>query len=74
MAFERLQPREPSESAVRLAVAAVEDSGRPLDPDAGDPDTSPTSLGLPPMEEDPPRLQHQNVCPHCGAPLRQNGS
>jgi hypothetical protein len=26
------------------------------------------------MEEDPPRLHHQNVCPHCGTPLRQNGS
>jgi hypothetical protein len=54
---------------VRLAVAAVEDSGRPLDLDAGDADSSPTSLGLPAMQE-------SNLCPHrrwvcadCGVPL-----
>ena len=68
------QSRKAAESAVHLAITAVENSGRPLELDAGDADSSPTSLGLPPMEEDPPRLHHQNVCPHCGTPLRQNGS
>jgi len=68
------QSRKAAASAVRLAITAVESSGRSIELDAGDPDTSPNSLGLPPMEEDPPRLHHQNVCPHCGTPLRQNGS
>ena len=46
------QPREPVESAVEMAVAAVEDSPRPspLDTDM-DIDTDPTTLGLDDCDE-----------------------
>ena len=54
---------------VRLAVAAIEDSGRPLDLDAGDADSSPTSLGLPDVQEARPCKHHQYVCAECGAPF-----
>jgi hypothetical protein len=57
------------ESAVDLAVAAVEDSGRPLDIDAGDVDLSPTALDLPAVHEPATCSHHRYVCAMCGMPL-----
>jgi hypothetical protein len=57
-----------------MAIAAIEDSGRPLELTAGDPDTSPTALTLPGTQEAGTCRRHQWVCANCGAPLRQNGS
>lgn len=64
--------RIPIQSAVRMAIAAVVDSGRPLDLDAGDSDTSPTSLNLPAPEESTACLHHRHVCGLCDMPLRHN--
>lgn len=44
-----------------LAVLAVRGSGRPLDVGVGDPDTSPTSLGIPAPEE-PNTVLISSVC------------
>jgi len=74
MAPGSLQPKKPRIADVGLAIAAVEDSGSPLDLDAGDPDTSPASLGLPTTQEDTPCPHHRYVCANCGAPLHQTGS
>jgi len=63
-----------AESAAEMAIAAIEDSGRPLELTAGDPDTSPTALTLPVTPEAGTCRRHQWVCANCGAPLRQNGS
>jgi hypothetical protein len=61
-----------TESAVRLAVSAVEDSGRPLDLDAGDADTSPTYLGLPATQESAACPHRRCVCVDCGSPQRRD--
>jgi hypothetical protein len=70
MAIRKRQPKEPREFDVDLAVAAIEDTGRPLDLDAGDPDTSPTALTLPGTQEAGTCRRHRWVCADCGAPLR----
>jgi len=69
MALRNLQPKKPIDSAVDLAVAAVEDSGQALDLDAGDPDISPVSLGLPPPVKAKACSHHRYVCAVCGMPL-----
>jgi hypothetical protein len=69
MAFRKSQPEKPKKLDVDLAVRAVEDSGRPLDLDAGDPDSSPTSLGLPAPQEAKACPHHRYVCAVCGMPL-----
>ncbi len=61
--------KERIDSAVDLAVAAVEDSGRSLDIDAGDPDCSPTSLGLPAVRESAPCKHRRWICADCGTRL-----
>lgn len=61
-----------TESAVDLAVAAVEDSGRPMDIDAGDVDPSPTALDLPDAQEAGPCPHRRYVCAVCGSPLRRS--
>jgi hypothetical protein len=55
-----------------MAIGAVEESGCPLDLDAGDADTSPTSLGLPQKERREScsrRRRPVDTCPECGSPL-----
>jgi hypothetical protein len=61
-------------AAVDLAVAAVQGSGRPLDIGVGDPDTSPTSLGLPAPQQTMECSHHQYVCAICGTPLGGDAS
>jgi hypothetical protein len=72
MATRSLRRKRAMTTDVDLAVAAVEDSGRPLDLEVGDPDTSPTSLGLPPAQPAAVCQHHQYVCAVCGTPLRRN--
>ena len=73
MATGKAPKSEPKEPAVHLAVAAVNDSGRPLDIDAGDVDTSPTALDLPKQKRRATcsRCGRPAVdrCPQCGSPL-----
>jgi hypothetical protein len=64
------QPRKAAESAVDLAITAVENSGRPLELDAGDADSSPTSLGLRVPQQTKACPHDRYVCANCGAPLR----
>jgi hypothetical protein len=71
MATRSPQPKKPMMTDVDLAVAAVEESGRPLDLDVGDLDTSPTSIGLPAPQEAEPCSHHRYVCAKCGRPLRR---
>jgi hypothetical protein len=59
-------------TAVGLAVLAVQGSGRPLEVGVGDPDTSPTSLGLPTPQQTTPCSHHQYVCAICGTALQGN--
>jgi len=47
MALRRHQPKKPKESAVALAIAALDGNEHPLDMDMGDIDPDPTSLDLP---------------------------
>lgn len=72
MATGKAPKSEPKESAVHLAVAAVNDSGRPLDIDAGDVDTSPTALDLPAVHGPATCSLHRYVCANCGTPLGRN--
>ncbi|SPE34656.1 hypothetical protein SBA2_980011 [Acidobacteriia bacterium SbA2] len=74
MATRSPQPKRPIATDADLAIAAIEGNGRPLDLDAGDPDTSPTALTLPGTPEAGTCRRHQWVCANCGSPLRQNGS
>ena len=69
MATRKLKNQQPKESAVDLAVRAVEDSGHPLDIDAGDLDSSPTNLGLPVPHGAKACSHHRYVCAMCGMPL-----
>ena len=69
MATKSLQRRKPRIPDVALALEAIEGIGRPLDLDAGDPDTSPTSLGLPAPQEAKACSHHRYVCAVCGMPL-----
>jgi hypothetical protein len=64
------QPRNAVESTMDLAIAAIEESGRPLELAVGDPDTSPTALTLPVTQEAGRCRSHRWVCADCGAPLR----
>jgi hypothetical protein len=64
------QPRKALESALEMAIAALEDSGRPLELAVGDPDTSPTALTLPVPQEAGTCRRHRWVCADCGTPLR----
>ena len=61
MGTKSLRPKKPMRTAVDLAVAAVEDSGHPLDLDVGDLDTSPTVLDL-------PQKERRESCSRCGRP------
>jgi hypothetical protein len=70
MAVEKPQRQFPIRSVVRMAIAAVQGSGHPLDIDAGDPDTAPTSLGLPAPQGTVKCSHHRYVCAVCGKPLR----
>jgi hypothetical protein len=70
MATRTPQPKRPITTNADLAIAAIEDSGRPLDLDAGDPDASPTALTLPVPQETGTCRRHRWVCADCGAPLR----
>jgi hypothetical protein len=74
MATRTPQPKRPITTDADLAVAAIEDSCRPLELAVGDPDTSPTALTLPVPQEARTCRRHRWVCVNCGAPLRQNGS
>ena len=47
MVVNDLEPKKPKESAVELAIAALEGSLNPLDMDTRDMDFTPTSLDLP---------------------------
>jgi len=73
MATRSLRRKRTMTTDVDLAVEAVEDSGRPLDLEVGDPDTSPTSLGLPAVQESNPCPHRRWVCADCGAPLVRDG-
>ena len=64
MAVRSRQAKELDEYAVDLALGAVEDSFSPLDLDAGDIDTAPTSLGLDDREG-----TEKCSSPRCLAPL-----
>jgi hypothetical protein len=69
MAFRKPQPKKTRGCPVALAVAAVEDSGRPLDLAVRDLDNSPTALGLDNAEERDVRSDPRRpagVCPKCG--------
>jgi hypothetical protein len=74
MPIRKRQPQEPREFNVDLAIAAIEESCRPLELAVGDPDTSPTALNLPGTLEAGTCWRHQRICANCGTPLRQNGS
>ena len=66
--------QKPKTCRVQLAVAAVEDSGRPLDLDVRDLDTSPTALGLDDGNETGTCPHRRYVCAECGRPLREGCS
>jgi len=72
MTTRKPRPKKTMRTAVDLAVLAVQRSGNPLDLDDGDPDTSPTSLGLPAPQRTTACSHHQYVCALCGMPLRCN--
>ena len=72
MATRSPRPKLTMRSPEDLAVAAVEDSGRPLDLDSGDADTAPTSLGLPALQETRACSHHRYACAVCGTPLRRS--
>ncbi len=68
------QRKIPIRSAVRMALASVVNTGRPLDVGIGDPDTSPTSLGLPPTQPAAMCQHHLYVRAVCGKPLGETSS
>jgi hypothetical protein len=79
MAVRKAQPRKPEQSAVDLAIAAIEGRPNPLDMDMTGIDPDPTSLDLP-QEGDGyftgemcsnPRCTRRTVdaCSGCGSPL-----
>ncbi len=70
MTTRKHHPKTLIEPDVALVLEAIEDTGRPLDLDAGDPDTSPTALTLPVPQEAGTCRRHRWVCADCGAPLR----
>ena len=72
MATRKPNKKEPKESAVDLAVSAVNGSGRSLDIDAGDVDPSPTALDLPGVQEVAACPHRRYVCADCGTPLGRN--
>jgi hypothetical protein len=59
------------ESAVRMAVRAVEDDRSPLDIPVAGVDPSPGALDLPEMEQPCSRCGRpaEDTCPECGSPL-----
>lgn len=70
MATRTPQPKRPITTDADLAVAAIEESCRPLELAVGDPDTSPTALNLPRTREAGSCRRHHWVCANCGTPLR----
>jgi len=70
MATRTPQPKRPITTDADLAIAAIEESGRPLELAVGDPDTSPTSLGLRVPQQTKACPHDRYVCADCGAPLR----
>ncbi len=76
MATRSRRPKKPTRTDVDLAIVAVENTGRPLDLDAGDPDTSPTALGLRQKagRESCARCRRHagDTCPECGSLLCEN--
>jgi len=61
MAVRKPQPRNPNESAVRMAVLAVQGSPGVMDMPMTGFDPSPGALDLPDKE-------HRQVCSRCGRP------
>jgi hypothetical protein len=76
MATRKHQPKEPKESAVDLAVAAVEGNANPLDEDMSAVSPDRTSLDLPDEghQETCSRCARPAMdrCPECGSPLCEN--
>ena len=63
--------KTPKRSVVAMAVAALEDSRRPIDLSITGVDPSPGALDLPEMEQQCSRCSRPAVdtCPECGSPL-----
>ncbi len=60
------------DSAVRMAIAAVENERRPVDIPVADVDPSPGALDLPEMEQMYSHRRRRSAvdrCPECGSPL-----
>jgi hypothetical protein len=64
-------PKNPVESAVRMAVRAVEDNRRSIDLPVTGVDPAPGALDLPETEQPCSRCGRPAVdrCPECGSPL-----
>lgn len=71
MALINLRPQKRFQSAVEMAVAAIEPNANPLDADMlGITGTDPTDLGLDDDLEVAACPHRRYVCARCGAPLR----
>lgn len=64
------QRKIPIRSAVRMAIAAIENERRPVDMPVAGVDPSPGALDLPEMEQPCSRRRPEvDRCPECGSPL-----
>lgn len=68
------QPRKPVESAVEMALMAIEPNANPLDADMSGVGTDPTDLGLDDGTESAVCAHRRYVCAECGRPLREDCS
>jgi len=74
MALRNLRPKKQGQTALELALMAIEPNANPLDADMSGVGTDPTDLDLGDGTEAGVCPHHQYICGECGAPLCQDGS